>query len=246
MLKKSNQDFKQNVLTEKGYSKTFINKIFHIKTSNAEEFCQTCTSYINRKQVSKLCLCNGLEFPVVDCEIAILNRIEERLLAPRHIFQTIWTVNGGSGQFKTKGGIVNVPVDIDTTVTQIPRSLSDSNMIHVRLAKEMEYVNNYVPRIVRPRLLYDAIKKFVLKPLPKEEGIILSHDWTIPENSFTESESLEDNIQGSIFETLLTNDNVNFTGMSEYGIRMVPAEGFKPTSVLFDECCEFLAFPTIF
>lgn len=248
-LCKKNQirSLKLSTLKDKGYNQRFLNKIFFIKKSDCEEFCKTCISYIQKGNVPKMCLYNGLELPKVHDKISQLNRIEERLLAPRHVFQTLWTMNGGSGQYRTKGGIVNVPVDMDTTVSCIPRALSDSNMIHVKLARRMQYISNYMVGNVRPKLLYDAAQKFVQMPLPLEEGIELSENWNFPDcgDNFNDFDD-EFYTNNAIFETLLSSDNIDFMGASNVGIRMAPAENYTPSSILFDENCEFLAFPTVF
>lgn len=238
----------KSALQQKGFQTKFLKKVFWVKKSEEGNFCKTCSLYINKGKVPKLCLGNGLDFPQVDEEIQKLNRIEERLLAPRHVFQTLWTVRGATGQYRTKGGIVNVPVDVDTTVNLLPRPIHDSHMIHVRLARKMEYVSNYMTGIVRPKLLYDAAKKFVLKPLAVEEGIELSTDWSFDDiDSEAEISDLEDEfyVNNAIYETLLTNDTA-FNGLVDSGLRMAPAEGYKPTSVLFDSNCEYLAFPKVF
>ncbi|KAK3917150.1 Transmembrane cell adhesion receptor mua-3, partial [Frankliniella fusca] len=139
---------------------------------------------------------------------------------------------------------------MDTTVNHIPRSSNDSHMIHVKLARRMQYVNNYMSGNVRPKLLYDAAKKFVLKPLAIEEAIELSTNWCF--NNNVENDQYEFNndtefyTHNAIYETLLTSDDINFMGSSENGIRFAPAENYTPTSILFDNNCEFLAFPKVF
>ncbi|KAK3925914.1 Natural killer cells antigen CD94 [Frankliniella fusca] len=126
-------------------------------------------------------------------------------------------------------------------------SLSDSNIIHVKLARRMQYVSNYMVGNVRPKLLYEAARNFVKKPLPMEERIELSTDW-----NFTSSDDDLNNFEdefctsNAISElTLLTTDNLDFMSASNFGIRMAPAEDYTPTSILFDENCEFLAFPKV-
>lgn len=94
--------------------------------------------------------------PVIDKEIEDLNRVEERIIAPNHVFQTIWPVMGPHGQYKTKGAIVNVPVMIDTTVSSLPRPSDDTNMIHLRIARKLEYKNDYMSGFVRLRKVYNA------------------------------------------------------------------------------------------
>lgn len=237
-------------LIRKGFKDDFISKVFYVKQISESKFCRTCSLAIEKGHIPKLCLSNGLNFPNVDEEILKLNRLEERLLAPRHVFQTIWTVRGHTGQFRTKGGIVNVPVDVDNTVSMLPRPLNQSNMIHVRVARKLEYIKDYMSGIVRPRLLYEAAKKFILKPLPVEEGIRLSEDWNFGDNSDQYDTDLEDEFytKNAIHETLLVNNQqcCSFTGLDDTSIRIAPAEHYIPTSILFDDKCEYMAFPQIF
>lgn len=197
-----------------------------------------------------MALCNGLDFPKIDKEISELNRIEERLLAPRHVFQTLWTVQGPNGQYKSKGGIVNVPVNIDTNVKALPRDINDSHMIHVRIARKLEYARDYMSGIVRPKLIYDAAKKFVKKPLPREEGIKLNLNWKFSSDNHEDIELSDDEdfVRNAIYETMLTNDQEQcaFSGLFDQGLRIAPAQQYTPTSILFDENCEYLAFPKVF
>ncbi|KAK3932410.1 LOW QUALITY PROTEIN: hypothetical protein KUF71_012587 [Frankliniella fusca] len=238
-------------LMKKGLSKTFLEKVQCVKDCEESKFCITCLKDIRKNIVPKLSLSNGLDFPVVDEKILKLNRIEERLISARHVFQTLWTVKGPTGQFKTKGGIVNVPVEVDNSISVLPRPLNDSNMIHVRLARKMEYVKDYMSGIVRPKLLFDAAKALVKKPLAIQENITLSINWE-SENQFFRNDFETDfdsefYVSNSIHETMLvSNQDVSFTGMAENGLRMAPAEGFRPTGVLFDDSCEYLAFPQVF
>ncbi|KAK3923892.1 Maturase K [Frankliniella fusca] len=239
----------RDVLEEKIFPQQFIQNVFHVDRTS-KKFCKTCHHHILRGTISKLALCNGLEFPVVDKLLLKLNRLEERLLAARHVFQTLWTGMGPDGQYKTKGGIVNVPVDVDTSVNVLPRAMEDTHMIHVRLARKLEYQHNYMSGIVRPKLLYKAAKVLVNKPLFIEEGIKLSSSWS--NNNFNEDNYEEDFLDNefysntAIHETLLTSDTLGFNSLATASVRIAPAEGYTPISLLFDEKCEFLAFPTVF
>ncbi|CEP06883.1 hypothetical protein [Parasitella parasitica] len=91
-----------------------------------------------------LCLEHGLRFPDPVPELMALTKLEERSVAPRHVFQSIWTLQGAYGQYRSKGGIVNVPVSVDTTVQSIPRWLDDTNIIPVVLTRRMRYNGGYI------------------------------------------------------------------------------------------------------
>ena len=227
-----------------------LEKVFWISKTNINKFCKNYCMYIEKSKIPPLALCNGLDFPKIDEKIAKLNRVEERLFAPRHVFQTLWTVQDPNGQYKAQGGIVNVPVDVDTSVKSLPRNVNDSHLIHVRIARKMEYVRDYMSGIVRPKLLYDAAKRFIQKPLPREEGIELNLNWRM-ENECDEDIFLSDDeqfVRNAVYETMLTNDNQHFAfnGLLDEGLRIAPAQEYIPRSILFDDNCEFLAFPKVY
>lgn len=146
--KKNLKNLKRWKLEEKGSSSSFLDHVFAIEKPGLQKFCKTCHTDITKNKIPKLCLSNGLDFPVVEPCILELNRVEERLVAPCHVFQTIWSVMGPLGQLRGKGGIVNVPVDLDTTVSSLPRLSTNSNIYHVRLARRKEYQSNYMSGIM--------------------------------------------------------------------------------------------------
>ena len=73
-----------------------------------------------------------------------LSELECRLIAPRLAFQKIFQAPRG-GQLKITGNVVNVPVDVNSTVNMLPRYL-DVNMlpdetgtIKVQLKRRLQY-----------------------------------------------------------------------------------------------------------
>ncbi|KAK3926687.1 Abnormal spindle-like microcephaly-associated protein-like protein [Frankliniella fusca] len=93
-------------------------------------------------------------------------------------------------------------------------------------------------------------KKFVSKPLPKEEGIKLNIKWKCSSSTPEDFDLSDDEhfVQNAIHETMLTNDKdeQSFCHLMDKGIRIAPAEQYCPKSILFDDNCEFLAFPKVF
>lgn len=100
-----------------------------------------------------------------------------RLVSPRHVIQSIWTVAGSTGQYRTKGGVVNVPVSVDNTVSQLPRAATDSNVIHLQLARRLIYQRNYAYGNIRPALVWEAARYLQSQPLFQGHGITLSDGW---------------------------------------------------------------------
>jgi len=225
----------RDVLSERRANEQFLDSVFAMHKNGKHNFCQTCAISIQNCEIPKLCLNNGLWFPDIDPKISCLNRIEERLVSPCHIFQKIWPVMGPHGQYKGKGGIVNVPVDLDTTFQVRPK---DSNMIYVQVARRIRYKTNYLSGIVTPVKIFDAARCLVHKPLFISHGIALSEDWDLEDMDYdrTANDSFFE-YDSNVEETMLVSDR---------GVRIAPAEGYKPKSILLNPDSEYLAFPKIF
>lgn len=100
----------------------------------------------------------NLRFSIkVNC-IEKMARLEERLVARRHYFQSIFTHKGLSGQYKSKGGILNVPVTVDTTVSSLLGSLDDTNAMHVILARRLSFRKDYIKGNIDANLVREVTR----------------------------------------------------------------------------------------
>ena len=81
-----------------------------------------------------------------------------------------------SGQFKSKGGIVNIPVSVDTSVSYLPRTMDDTRIVHVKLARKLSYKTNYRSGSVRPAMVWNAAEYLCGKPLYQRYGIHLTEN----------------------------------------------------------------------
>jgi hypothetical protein len=105
-----------------------------------------------------------------------LTELEERLISPRIPFMVIRSL-GSCKQFGLKGNLVNVPMNVDTNVSVLPRSFSDTHTIQLKLMRQMKNKNVFMYETIRPKVVHTAIKYLVEQELYKDEGIVISHDW---------------------------------------------------------------------
>lgn len=236
----------------------FLDKVFINGTVEAI-FCKTCHASIMAGEMPTIALANGLQFPLVPPQIASLNRVEERLLAVRHVFQSIYSSSGRKGQFKSIGAIQNIPIDFDTTVSVLPRSLNDSHIVSVKLARRMADNRNYMEGNIRPAKVWEAAQILKESSLYKEMNITLDDAWlqeaieqvamaavafSIEEEDEDEHGFVQEDYEDVMDEVPIGGEETLFTG--EDYLRMAPGEGKKPLSLLIDENVDFLAFPKIF
>ena len=83
--------------------------------------------------VPKLSVGNGMKWPNRPPELD-LHQLEERLIALRIPFMQIKELPRGS-QYSLKGNFINVPVDIQPTVSCLPRPMDENFTIVVQLRR---------------------------------------------------------------------------------------------------------------
>ena len=123
---------------KKGLQKVGKNAIKGIKGFNREEgkewICKTCLQSIKSGKVPTCALINGFGFPEKPPQLN-LTEMEERLISPRIPFMQVLEKPRG-GQRSLKGNIVNVPSDVTETLKSLPRTLTDSETIQVKLKRK--------------------------------------------------------------------------------------------------------------
>ena len=82
------------------------------------------------------------------------------------------------GQLSIHGNIVNVASDISSTVHCLPRLLSESHTIPIKLKRRLSYKHHYQFQNVRPKRVLDAARYLVnTSDLFKGEGIEVQNRW---------------------------------------------------------------------
>ena len=67
-----------------------------------------------------------------------LHQLEERLIALRIPFMQIRELTRG-GQYSLRGNVINVPVDIQTTINCLPRPMDENFTVAIQLKKKISY-----------------------------------------------------------------------------------------------------------
>ena len=76
------------------------------------------------------------------------------------------------GQLSIHGNVVNVPADVNTTVSVLPRPINESQTIPIKLKRRLGYKHHYQFQNVRPTKVLDAAQYLVrTSEIFKNEGI---------------------------------------------------------------------------
>ena len=168
--------------------------------NDSEWICITCDSNLKKGKLPSCSKANKMGFPDKP-EVLNLTSLEERLISPRIPFMQLWELPRG-GQLSIHGNIVNVPSDVNSTVHCLPRPLSESQTIPIKLKRRLSYKHHYQFQNIRPKRVLDAAKYLVdTSDLFKGEGIEVQNGWLNDINS-TNIEDWQEFVQNPIDEAL--------------------------------------------
>ncbi|XP_070548510.1 uncharacterized protein [Ptychodera flava] len=242
----------------------------YISVNNIEWVCNTCYSSISVGKIPKLSKANNMNFPDIPPQLH-LHQLEERLIALRIPFMRLYNLPRG-GQRSLSGPVVNIPTDITPTVNMLPRMLSDSATIPVKLKRKLSYTRSEFTENIRPNKVMNALKWLMQHSvLYQNSGIHIDDSWfqkidnnpdpemtalientdsasQSPVTCESESESDADTFsevdttEGAVANMDTLLDETN----SNQVFTIAPGENQKPLSLFADKDAEYLAFPTLF
>ncbi|CAF3188018.1 unnamed protein product [Rotaria socialis] len=68
-------------------------------------------------------------------------------------------------------------MNVDTNVSILPRSFSNTHTIQLKLMRQMKNKNAFMYETIRPKIVHTAIKYLIGQELYKDEGIVISNAW---------------------------------------------------------------------
>jgi hypothetical protein len=145
---------------------------------NAEWICTTCRLSIKSGMIPKLSVANGMQFPVKSPKLD-LNELEERLISLRIPFMQLYELKPGD-QLSIRGSVVNVPVDVESTVNALPRPINDSATIPVKLKRKVSYSSTPLnfEKNVRPVHILRGLNWLMKNSeLYKNSGVRIDDEW---------------------------------------------------------------------
>ena len=82
--------------------------------------------------------------------------------------------------------VVNVPIDVDKTVNQLPRTFLQSKTIQLQLFRKLSFSKPYLYETIRPNVVLEAARYLSTIEIFKLEKVVVSEDWV---NSVTRTGS---------------------------------------------------------
>jgi hypothetical protein len=119
---------------------------------NLAEFSvfNTCRHSLNSKKIPPLAKTHGFRYPPKPRGLPNLDPISERLISPRLPFMQIGRLRH-EGSYGIAGQVMNVPVDVNNMVRQLPRRLDNDYTFNVNIKKNLIHKSVYLHGSVRNR-----------------------------------------------------------------------------------------------
>ena len=225
-------------------------------------------NHLKKGKVPPCAIANGMRFPERP-NFFDLNELECRLIAPRLAFQKIFQAPRG-GQLKITGNVVNVPADVNNTVSMLPRLSHDTGTIKVQLKRRLQYKSSALSLNIRPnKVMQAAIWLVNTSNLYQDEGITIDENWIrhlqnsvdetsddtetsndadhqttdTPEDEWSEDEA---EIPAGVTDSMLTPPDFVNDSERQQIYNFAPGEGNRPLSIFRDQHSEEMAYPGIF
>ena len=218
--------------------------------------CCTCKQSVMKSKIPRYSRTNGFTYPSYPDHLPSLDPIAERLVSIRFPFRQIRRLRTGSKGII--GQVINIPVDIPTEVTKLPRNLEDDYAFNVNIKRHQIHKSIYLKGYVTKSVIKRWLEYLVQKPL------YIMHDIQIDNTFFNDTSPapqlpLEDNDVNHSVEIIPpiaeNEENINelllakqstmlFTEENE--VHWAPSMGKTPLSLLYDEYAEELSFPSIY
>ena len=145
---------------------------------NTEWICGTCHSTLKGGKLPTCAKANKMTFPEKPDVLKDLTPLEERLISPRIPFMQVRELPRG-GQLSIHGNVVDVPADVNSTVSVLPRPISESQTIPIKLKRRLGYKHHYQFQNVRPTKVLEAAHYLVRSSeIFQNEGIQVVDSYT--------------------------------------------------------------------
>ena len=153
-------------------------KVNLISTLDADiTLCITCENSLKKMEIPKLCTLDGLQLEPIPEVLRVCNAVEERLCSPIIPFEQIKLLGFYGKQNWIKGNVVNVPIDLPTTVQSLPRRLEDCHTIQIKFKRMVSHKTDYIHERIRPSRVWNAMKYLCEQSLFKEHKIEVNLEW---------------------------------------------------------------------
>ncbi len=147
-----------NIAKYSEYADTVLSEQYrYVSIDGKTWICKTCHSNLSRKKMPIQAKANGLQLEIIPDELKDLNTLELRLVSLRIPFMKMVALPSGK-QRCIHGPAVNVPSQVDSVCTLLPRLPSQTELVPLKLKRKLRYKGHHMYDFIRPDKVMCALK----------------------------------------------------------------------------------------
>ncbi|XP_029708282.2 uncharacterized protein LOC109400233 [Aedes albopictus] len=210
--------------------------------------CVTCRTSLKHGKVPLLAVSNGFQFPEYPSNphLPPLDPISERFISPRLPFMQIRRLRFAAGSYGIIGQVINVPVDVDQMVRELPRQLDDDRAINVSIKKHLVHKTSYLSGWVKKATIRAWLQYLVTTPLYRHYGITFSEDNLQAIDIHPRVDDAIENLESENDIEMLIGQQQTLLWNEDKCLEIAPGQNRVPLSIIYDEHAEELSFPDIY
>lgn len=128
--------------------------------------CSNCYTSLANEKMPQMSKWNGFTYPLIPIDLPELDIISERLVAPRLPFMQIRRLRRDFS-YGIIGQVINVPVDVQDMILELPRQLDDDYAINVNIKRSLLHKSNYLTGYVNKKCVMSWLKVLINSTLYK-------------------------------------------------------------------------------
>jgi hypothetical protein len=142
----------------------FLRDHFENEDTTVFKLCGNCFRVCRKFKIPPFSKTNGYQYPAKPTYLPKLDPLSERLVSPRIPYMQIRRLRR-NGCYGIVGQVINVPVDVNTMVLSLPRSLDDDYAFNVNLKKNIIHKSSYLSGFVKKSTVKSWLQFLIDQPL---------------------------------------------------------------------------------
>jgi hypothetical protein len=134
------------------------------------QLCSACRKSLDNNKILNLSRLNGSNIHQSPADYSPLDPISARLNSPRLPFVQILRLRY-ENNYGIVSQIINVPVDVNTMVQQLPMRLDDDHVFNVNIKKKLIHKSTYVSGFMKKSVVKAWLRYLINQPLYKHNNI---------------------------------------------------------------------------
>ena len=143
-------------VTKELFEQMFPSQNSYVSSDGKQWVCKTCDGSLSKGNMPVQAKANGLQLCSIPPELSNLNALELRLISLRVPFMKMVALPSGKQRY-IHGPAVNVPSNLDSICTMLPRLPTESELIALKLKRKLAYRGHYMYDYISPEKVMAAL-----------------------------------------------------------------------------------------